>query len=247
MQGGSPLDEEKIKKDLDGYRDQILKGKATFGELAAKYSQDSGSKNKGGELGWVPRGAAIKEFEDAVFNLKKGEITKPFKTPYGYHIAQLEDYEKEYKSTFADMRKKIADSYRREKTMQKMLSVSEKLTDKLNANESVEKAGREMGLPAQTSAWFDRSSGIPKIKDSKNAADSLASLYLNQWKGPLAIGTDEYFFQVVDIKPSGKTAVQSAGDLSDIAKHYLSDRESAWIKDFLESQRKSLKVRTFNL
>ncbi len=246
LQGASPLDEEKAKKELEGFREQILKGKSKFAELAAKYSQDSGSRNSGGELGWVPRGAAVKEFDDVLFKLKKGEISKPFKTPYGYHIAQMEDYEKEYTSKFAEVRMKVSEKYRMEKTMEKILAISEKLSEKLN-HEGIDKAGKELGLAVQTTSWFDRHSGIPRLKDSKNAADSLASLYLNQWKGPLAIGTDEYFFQIVDVKTNGPYSSQNAGDLADIAKHYLSDREAIWIKDFLESQRKSLKVRTFSL
>ncbi len=58
-----------------------------FANLAKEYSEDSGSASKGGDLGWFKKGAMVKPFEDAVFSLKVGEVTKKLvQTQYGYHI-----------------------------------------------------------------------------------------------------------------------------------------------------------------
>jgi peptidyl-prolyl cis-trans isomerase D len=63
---------------------------ADFAELARQFSDDTGSKSSGGDLGWFSRGRMVKEFEDAVFALALGQITGPIKSQFGYHIIRLE-------------------------------------------------------------------------------------------------------------------------------------------------------------
>jgi hypothetical protein len=72
------------KKKADAIRAQVTT--ANFADLAKKNSQDPGSKDKGGSLGTFPRGAMVKEFEQALLALKPGEISPVIETPYGYHI-----------------------------------------------------------------------------------------------------------------------------------------------------------------
>jgi len=60
-----------------------------FGVLAKKYSEDPGSANNNGDLGWVKRGTFVPKFEAAAYGLKKGEISDIIETEFGYHIIQL--------------------------------------------------------------------------------------------------------------------------------------------------------------
>ena len=76
---------EKVNQLIDFFN----QGK-TFDELV-QFSDDNGTKNKGGELPWFGTGQMVPEFENAAFNLKVGEISKPIKTNYGWHILKLID------------------------------------------------------------------------------------------------------------------------------------------------------------
>ncbi len=62
-----------------------------FAEVAKAESDDRGSSVRGGELGWFGKGMMVKEFEDAAFGLKTGEISAPIRTQYGWHILYKED------------------------------------------------------------------------------------------------------------------------------------------------------------
>jgi parvulin-like peptidyl-prolyl isomerase len=69
---------------------KLAKGGADFGELAKKYSEDPGSKDKGGEYTF-PRGQMVKQFEDTAFSLKPGDISDIIETQFGYHIIKLSE------------------------------------------------------------------------------------------------------------------------------------------------------------
>jgi peptidyl-prolyl cis-trans isomerase SurA len=86
----SNAQKEEAKRKLSGIRDRILKGES-FTELAKKYSDEPSAQQSGGDLGYVGRGAMVPSFEAMAFKLKKGEISQPFESPFGFHIMQLVD------------------------------------------------------------------------------------------------------------------------------------------------------------
>ncbi|MFD0769662.1 peptidylprolyl isomerase PrsA [Bacillus sp. CGMCC 1.60114] len=79
-------DEETAKK----VEAELAQGKS-FEDLAKQYSEDTGSKDKGGDLGYFGPGKMVKEFEDAAYKLKKGEVSQPVKSQFGYHIIKVTD------------------------------------------------------------------------------------------------------------------------------------------------------------
>ena len=88
----TPSDEEleKTAYFLDSIRTLITAEKATFEEMAAKYSEDGSARN-GGDLGWAKRGRYVPAFEAAAFKLEKGEISPVTKSEFGYHIIRMEE------------------------------------------------------------------------------------------------------------------------------------------------------------
>ncbi|MGH7739240.1 MAG: SurA N-terminal domain-containing protein [bacterium] len=244
--GATPAQEEAVSQTLGKYRQEILSGKTTFAKIAKEYSQDPGSKNQGGELGWATRGTMVKEFEDQIFDkLKKGQISEPFKTQFGYHIVQLEDYEKAYHSTFREVQDQVLKKYRAEQGLQQVTALAQQLALKLQQKESLTKVAAELKLKVDTTAWFTRKAGIPGIQDSKDLTQSLATLYVDQWKGPLPIGDNHYFFQITQTQPHSLTDAEF-NELQPTAEAQLTQaRQDEWEKAFLESQKKKLKVKTY--
>jgi peptidyl-prolyl cis-trans isomerase SurA len=68
-----------------------IKAGGDFADFAKRYSEDPGSSSHGGDLGWARRGDFVKEFEEAAFALKPGELSGVVESPLGYHIIQLLD------------------------------------------------------------------------------------------------------------------------------------------------------------
>lgn len=90
-------------------KEELGQGKS-FEELAKQYSEDTGSKEKGGDLGFFGAGKMVKEFEDAAYKLKKDEVSEPVKSQFGYHIIKVTDIkepEKSFEQSKADIKKEL--------------------------------------------------------------------------------------------------------------------------------------------
>lgn len=84
----SEVSDEQARKTLLELKQKIESGKS-FAELASEYSEDPGSKIKGGDLGWSSPGEFTAEFERVANNLDTGQISEPFKTAFGWHILEV--------------------------------------------------------------------------------------------------------------------------------------------------------------
>lgn len=80
--------DEKNLEEANKLYNELKKG-ADFGNIAKEYSKDPGSAAKGGDLGWFGKGQMVPEFEKASFLGRVGEVQKPIKTKYGYHIIKV--------------------------------------------------------------------------------------------------------------------------------------------------------------
>jgi peptidyl-prolyl cis-trans isomerase SurA len=83
---------------------------ADFADLARQYSEDTGTKEEGGDLGFFQRRMMIKEFDETAFNLEVGELSDVIKTNYGYHIIKLT--EKKQQPTLEQSREELKNMYK---------------------------------------------------------------------------------------------------------------------------------------
>jgi len=88
MKTNELADDATVRGKLEALRERVLKGE-DFGAVAQVTSQDPGSAAEGGDLGWAGPGTFAPEFEQAIATLKDNEISEPFRTQFGWHIAQM--------------------------------------------------------------------------------------------------------------------------------------------------------------
>ncbi|HYP71699.1 MAG TPA: peptidyl-prolyl cis-trans isomerase [Variovorax sp.] len=136
---------------------------ADFAALAKANSEDPGSKDAGGDLGWVEKNVMVKAFEDAVFAAKPGEVVGPVKSEFGYHIILVHAIKGGQGKSFEEVRDQLAAEQLKGDADKAYADLSGKLVDLVMKNPTeLTGAAKEMGLPVQTLGPFSRAdaSGI---------------------------------------------------------------------------------------
>ncbi|MGJ7534277.1 MULTISPECIES: SurA N-terminal domain-containing protein [unclassified Variovorax] len=147
----SAADREKAKAKAEQLLADVKKAPNTFAEVARKNSQDPGSAEKGGDLDFVTKGAMVKPFEDAMFALKKGEISSVVETEFGYHIIHLTDIKPAVIPPFEQVRATIENDMRSQQATQEFAKAAEAFTDAVyQSPESLKPAADKLKLTIKT-------------------------------------------------------------------------------------------------
>ncbi len=133
--------DKKVKEEMDkkmalaqDVRAQALKDPKKFADLAKKYSDDKGSAQKGGDLGYFPREAMVKEFSDVAFSIKPDTISEIVVTRFGNHIILVEDRSAAGLAPFEQVQGEIKAYMEQDKK----ISALQKLFDGLKSNAKIE-------------------------------------------------------------------------------------------------------------
>ncbi len=135
---------------------EVRKNPARFAELAKKDSQDPGSAEKGGDLGWFGRGMMVKPFEDAAFDMKQGE-TRLVQSEFGWHVVRVTGVQAAKVRPLAEVRKDLADELAQQKGAKKFAEVAESFGNMVYEQpDSLTPAAERYKLPVQASGWIER-------------------------------------------------------------------------------------------
>jgi len=129
--GKTDAEVAEVKKKAEDILAQAKKKGANFEELAKKYSEDPGSKAKGGDLGWLVHGQTVPEFDKAAFNTPKGEISDLVKTQYGFHIIKVLDKETAHTKPFDEVKESIKTPYLLQKVDQEAGNIADQMSSQI--------------------------------------------------------------------------------------------------------------------
>ena len=150
------------KAKADALFAQLKKSPKDFADLAKKNSQDPGSAQNGGDLGFFGRGAMVPPFEQAVFSASKDQIIGPVKSDFGYHIIRLTDIRPEKAKSLADATPEIEAELKKQKAQKKFAEVAEKFTNSAyEQSTSLKGAAEAVNLPIKQSPLMTKGAGLP--------------------------------------------------------------------------------------
>ncbi len=99
-------DKNKARERAEGLLKKI-RGGEDFTKLASEFSDDPGSKARGGDLGFFGKGKMVKPFDEVAFKLKPGEVSEVIETPFGYHLIKVEEKREEKVPPFESIKDKV--------------------------------------------------------------------------------------------------------------------------------------------
>ena len=228
-------------KQIKDIRIQILGGES-FESLAQTFSEDPGSKSKGGNLGLVNRGSLVKEFETVAFTLEPGIVSDPVETVFGYHLINVQEKQGDkVKVNHILISPKIKEKDE-QRTYDVALSLRDsifsfeefkKFADKYSDDEKTKKVGGNIG-------WINpldySISGISFFIQQNN-------LGLNECSIPVKTDYGYHLLWISAIKPGGKPNLSD--HWVDIELMALNQKKMLWYRNWMEEARKQVYIQVY--
>ncbi|MDR0233627.1 MAG: SurA N-terminal domain-containing protein [Zoogloeaceae bacterium] len=161
---GEGVDKEKVRAESLQLLEEVKKEPKRFAELAKERSEDPGSAEQGGDLGFMARQMLVKPFADAAFSLKKGEISDLVESEFGFHIIRVEEIRPGEYFTFAEARPYVEEAVREQNMAKRFADAVENFENLVyEQSDSLKPAADAYGLSIQRSGWITRESRGPEL------------------------------------------------------------------------------------
>lgn len=217
---------------LDSLHTELLSG-ADFSTVAKQFSQDPGSANRGGDLGFVRRGTLVPVFESTAFNLKNGELSEIVETEFGYHL--IENLEKQGEKihvrhilispeiTTADKSRAWAFASSLKDSIQS-LEDFERFTARYSTDESTKNTGGNLG-------WVD-----PSTYPIKEISEVIYQLSPHECSPPIQTSYGYHLLWLGDIRKGGKPNLET--HWPEIEEMALNRKKMLWFEDWMGKSKK---------
>jgi len=193
----NPADDAAAKKKAQDLLNQI-RGGADFAKLAKENSDDPGSKEAGGELGFLQHGTTVPEFDKMAFSLKPGQVSDLVKTRFGYHIIQTEERQNAHVKPLEEVKLQIVPLLQRQKQTNAAQVYAQQLVSEAQKN-GLDKTAEAHGLKVETTDYLPQGSVAPGLSDSTALLKQAFSTKAGSPPASVATGEGMAIFQVADV------------------------------------------------
>lgn len=199
---GGKLDDKVVEAARAKAEDILkqLKAGADFATLAKKYSQDPGSKDNGGSLGWIEHGRTVPEFDRAAFSLPVGQLSDPVRSSFGFHVIRVDDKQSAHVQTLDEVKAQVEPVVRDEKANRAADALITALQNEVRTM-SLEQAAAKHGLQVLTSEYFSRTDSLPGIGASPDFMEAVFSSPENSPPQLVRVANGYVLFRLTGIKP----------------------------------------------
>jgi peptidyl-prolyl cis-trans isomerase D len=233
---GSPDDQKQALAKAEGISSELKAGK-DFATLAKENSADLGSKNQGGDLGWLDKGTTDEAFESALFALAKDEVSAPILSSEGYHIIQLRDIRPGKTRSFDEVKEELAREHETTERDRVYAEKAGRLTDLTYADpSSLETAAKELGLTVQKTPLFGRTGGegLASNPAIAKAAFSDSVLVQNNNSDPIDLGPNHIaVVRIAEHKPATPIPLDEVRD--QVRSRIIAERVSKQAKEHADA------------
>ncbi len=158
IETGGELSDDEAKVKIDEIATRVKNGD-DFAAVAKEASQDRGSANEGGDLGFAGPGVYDPAFEDALYALNEGEVSAPVKSEFGWHIIKLLGVQSPEVPAFESMKPELIRELKTQQVEQRFVETSKQLEDSAFEASDLAQPAQELGLMVQTTEAFGRDGG----------------------------------------------------------------------------------------
>src|SRR5580704_1254215 len=211
--GKTPAEVEEIKAKAEEVLKQAKKG-GKFEDLAKKYSEDPGTKDKGGDLGWITQGQTVPEFEKVAFSLPKGEISDLVKTQYGFHIIKVLDKETAHTKTFDEVKDSIRSPLMLAKADKQASDIADKLSAAIRQSNkmSLDDLAKQFHLSVGETRPVSANEPILELGNSKEVKDAIFGQRTDELSLPIHTDRGYLILTVRGVLPAHQGALEEVRD-----------------------------------
>ena len=224
--GKTDAEVEEIKKKAEEVLKQVKKG-GKFEDLAKKYSEDPGSKDKGGDLNWITQGQTVPEFEKAAFSLNAGQISDLVKSQYGFHIIKVVEKETAHTKPFEEVKDSLRANFLPTQADKQANAIADQLTTAIRQAPriSLDDLAKQFHLTIGETRPVAASDPLLELANSQEARDAIFRARQDETSLPIRTDRGYVVLSVKSILPAHQGSLEEVRDrvITDLKREKSTD------------------------